>query len=44
MKDLVGGWQEGLKGEFYGITTDGARVEDLYDLQDEGAPVKAAVS
>lgn len=44
MKDLVGQWTDGLKGQFYGITTDGTRVEDLYELQDEGAPTEAAVS
>lgn len=43
MKDLVGEWTEGLKGKFYGITTDGAKIEGLYELQDEGAPTKAAV-
>ncbi|KAK7705213.1 hypothetical protein SLS64_008049 [Diaporthe eres] len=42
MKDLVGQWTDGLKGQFYGITTDGTRVEDLYELQDEGAPTEAA--
>lgn len=44
MKDLVRQWTDGLKGQFYGITTDGARVEGLYELQDEGAPTEAAVS
>lgn len=44
MKDLVGQWADGLKGQFYGITTDGTRVEGLYELQDEGAPTEAAVS
>lgn len=44
MKDLVEAWTEGLKGEFRGITTDGTRTEGLYELQDEGAPTRAAVS
>lgn len=44
MKDLVGQWTDGLKRQFYGITTDGAKVEGLYELQDEGAPTQAAVS
>lgn len=43
MKDLVGEWTEGLRGRFHGITTDGAKIEGLYELQDEGAPTKAAV-
>lgn len=44
MKDLVGQWSEGLKSQFHGITTDGSKIEGLYELQDEGAPTKAAVS
>lgn len=44
MKDLVGQWNDGLKGHFYGITADGTKVEGLYEFQDEGAPTEAAVS
>lgn len=44
MKDLVGQWTDGLRGHFYGITTDGAKTEGLYEVQDEGAPTGAAVS
>lgn len=44
MKDLAGQWTDGLERQFYGITTDGAKVEGLYELQDEGAPTQAAVS
>lgn len=44
MKDLVGQWTDGLNRQFYGITTDGVKVEGLYELKDEGAPTQAAVS
>ncbi|KAJ5982628.1 hypothetical protein N7451_012728 [Penicillium sp. IBT 35674x] len=31
-------WHDRLKTEFYGVTSDGKKKENLYPLQDEGAP------
>ncbi|RSL54652.1 hypothetical protein CEP53_007370 [Fusarium sp. AF-6] len=35
-------WADSLKKPFYGVTADGVKIEDLYPLQDEGAPTREA--
>jgi hypothetical protein len=37
-------WRDRLKVNFYGVTSDGTKKENLYPLQDEGAPIGQMVS
>ena len=43
-KQIVSQWTAKLDVPFYGITTDGARKENLFSISDEGAPVEQMVS
>ncbi|UPK95704.1 hypothetical protein LCI18_006639 [Fusarium solani-melongenae] len=42
VRDLFQTWADSLKTPFYGVTTDGVKVEDLFTLQDQGAPTATA--
>jgi hypothetical protein len=43
VRPLFQTWADSLETPFYGVTTDGVKAEDLYTLQDQGAPTAAAV-
>lgn len=43
VNNLFQEWDDSLKKPCYGVTADGVKVEDLYPLQDEGAPTKEAI-
>lgn len=43
-QDIFQSWRENLISPFYGVTTDGKKKENLYPLQDEGAPTREMVS
>lgn len=36
-------WADSLNQPFLGVTTNGVKIEDVYSLQDQGAPVHAAM-
>ncbi|EXJ67517.1 uncharacterized protein A1O5_09530 [Cladophialophora psammophila CBS 110553] len=44
VKTLFANWDANLRKSFYGVTSDGVRIEHLYPLQDEGASTFKAVA
>lgn len=42
VSELFRSWADSLTKPFYGVTADGVKMEDLYALQDQGAPTEAA--
>ncbi|KAJ5773447.1 hypothetical protein N7457_008343 [Penicillium paradoxum] len=44
IKELFDGWRANISKPYYGITTDGTKVENIYSLQDEGAPTQKIVA
>ncbi|OQV07485.1 Cupin domain-containing protein [Cladophialophora immunda] len=44
VKTLLANWDANLRKPFYGVTSDGVRIENLYPLQDEGASTSKAVT
>ncbi|KAH7205134.1 uncharacterized protein BKA55DRAFT_722916, partial [Fusarium redolens] len=43
VSELFHNWAKSLDTPFFGLTTDGTKRNDLYKLEDEGAPTLAAV-
>lgn len=44
VRDIVSNWSSKLEEPYIGITFDGKRKENLFELADEGAPVEQMVS
>ena len=42
VKGLFEEWSRSLEAPFHGVTTDGVKREDLFTLEDQGAPTAAA--
>ncbi|KAF2424240.1 hypothetical protein EJ08DRAFT_700833 [Tothia fuscella] len=44
IKDLFSGWADSLNTPYRGVTADGNKLEDLYQLQDQNAPTEKAAT